>query len=61
MSTGPQCRERLNSVNARLEQAKLQAEELAANAEKTKTKLVEAANGTYVKMQEMLRGTRDEG
>lgn len=56
--TGPAARNRLTEVEREVEKLQAQTKELTADAERTKSNLVEAANGAYLKVQEILNGTR---
>jgi len=51
----------LSEVEKELEALQAKAKELSADVERTKSELVRAANGTYVKVREMLDGTRNKG
>ena len=58
---GRAARSRLSEVEKELEALQAKAKELSADVERTKSELVRAANGTYVKVREMLDGTRNKG
>lgn len=55
---GPAARSRLADVEREMEKLQAKTKELTADAERTKVQLVEAANGTYLKVQEILNGAR---
>lgn len=57
---GPAARSRLADVEREMEKLQARTKELTASAEKTKAQLVEAANGTYLKVQEILNGARSK-
>lgn len=58
---GRAARSRLSEVEKELEALQAKAKELSADVERTKSELVRAANGTYVKVREMLDGARNKG
>lgn len=55
---GPATRSRLAQVEAEIAALQEKTKGLTADAERTKSQLVDAANGTYLKVQEILNGAR---
>lgn len=54
-------RTRLTEVAKQVEALQAETKELTAAAERTKAELINAANGSYVKVREMLNGARFKG
>ena len=59
--TGPAARARLSDAEKEIEALKAKAQELAAEAGRTKETLISAANGSYVKVKELIRGAGNKG
>lgn len=58
---GPAARARLSDAEKEIEVLKAKLKELSADAGATKETLIEAANGSYVRVREMLRGAGNKG
>lgn len=61
MPTSRELHERLNTTAERLDHYKREIDKVSEEAERTKVRLVEAANGSYVRLKEMLDGKGNKG
>ena len=59
--TGPAARARLSDAEKEIEALKAKAQELTAEAGRTKETLISAANGSYVKVKELIRDAGNKG